>query len=308
MSGDGRTLHVLTGCTAAGKSAIALEWAQRWNAEIISCDSLLFYRGMDIGTAKPPAADRARVNHHFVDVLELTERMDVARYARLAREAADAIARRGRRILVVGGSGFYLKSFFGAVADSVEVPPPIREAVAARLAAEGLPALIGELRRLNPGGLGKLDEANPRRVVRALERCLASGRTLAELAADFSAQPAPFAGWEIKLAEIVRGAAELDARIEARTGAMLRAGLVEEVRGLIPRGLRDNPSAARAIGYREVLAQIDGELQGDLEKSIVQSTRALVKKQRTWFRTQLPDPVRVEAGEQVRPPEGWFGG
>src|SRR5262245_12827383 len=119
-------LFVLTGCTAVGKTELALCWAEAFRAEILSADSLLFYRGMDLGTAKPTAAERARVPHHLIDILGLGERMDVARYVELARRAAEEIVSRGRRVLVVGGSGFYLKSFFSPVTDQVAVPAEIR--------------------------------------------------------------------------------------------------------------------------------------------------------------------------------------
>lgn len=290
------TLHVLTGCTAVGKTALALAWAERCGAEIVSCDSLLFYRGLDLGTAKPTAAERARVPHHLIDVVEPRERFDVARYVDLARTAVEAIHARGRPVLVVGGSGFYLKAFFGPVADAVPVPPALRAELEARLAQEGLPALVAVLRDLNPEGLGPLDTANPRRVLRALERCRASGRTLAALAADFAARPGPFAACDVRLVELTRPPAVLDRLIQVRVEAMLAAGLVEEVRGLLARGLRENPSAAGAIGYRETIAHLDGRLPGgELAAAIMRSTRALVRKQRTWFRTQLPPHARIAA-------------
>jgi tRNA dimethylallyltransferase len=286
---SGRVLHVLTGCTAVGKTEWALRWAEENDAEIISCDSLLFYRGMDIGTAKPSAAEFARVRHHLVDIREISEPMNVALYAPMALAAAEDIRSRGRKILVVGGSGFYLKSFFAPIADGLDVPPEVRARVSAVLDAGGLPALIAELGRLNPGGLGGIDAANPRRVASALGRCLASGRTIAELSADFALAASPFAAWEVRLARIDRPAAELEARIAARTEAMLRSGLVEEVRGLLAAGLRSNPSAARAIGYRETIEAIDGRAPVEgLAAAIAKDTRSLVKKQRTWFRTQLP--------------------
>lgn len=291
-----RTIHVLTGCTAVGKTELALAWAEANGAEIVSCDSLLFYRGADIGTAKPTRAELARVPHHLIDLCDLTERMDVTHYVTRARSAVADIHGRGRRVLVTGGSGFYLKAFFAPVADGVEVPPAIRSDVHARLEQRGLPALVAELRRLNPDGLGPLDVLNPRRVTRALERCLASGRTLAELQADFAAQPAPFADHEVKLVELVRAPADLEARIGRRVEAMLAAGLVDEVRGLLARGLKDNPSAAGAIGYRETVDFLEGRLaEKELAPLIVRNTRALVKKQRTWFRTQLPPHPRVDA-------------
>jgi tRNA dimethylallyltransferase len=297
-----RILYVLTGPTAVGKTALALDWAEANGAEILSCDASLFYRGMDIGTAKPSLAERARVPHHLIDICAVPDRMDVAKYVELARPAAEGIAARGRRILVTGGSGFYLKAFFGPVADEVAVPPELRSEIEAKLAREGLEALLAELRALNPAGLGGLDIQNPRRVTRALERCRASGRTLAELFADFAARPGPFADWEVKAVRLDRESEELRGRIVKRVDVMLHAGLVDEVRRLRAEGLEANPSAASAIGYRETLAMLRGELpQAELAPAIALNTWALVRKQRTWVRTQLPsDKVRVLSAAEAR--------
>lgn len=297
-----RVLHILTGCTAVGKTEWALRWAEANNGEIISCDSLLFYRGMDIGTAKPTRAERTRVPHHLIDICAVTERMDVTYYVTKARAALTEITERGRAVLVTGGSGFYLKSFFAPVADTVEVSPELRAEVAGHSHEE----VLARLRTLNPGGLGALDCSNPRRVTRALERCLASGRPLADLAADFARQPAPFADWEVNLTEIARAPEELERRIEARVRAMLDDGLVEEVRRLRAEGLEKNASAAGAIGYREVLAMLDGKITApEMAAEITKNTRALVKKQRTWFRTQLP-PHRTLPAEILRQPADLF--
>ena len=299
-----RTLHVLTGCTAVGKTELALRWAEANNAEIVSCDSLLFYRGADIGTAKPSQTELARVPHHLIDVCEVTEQMDVTYYVTKARAVIDDIMGRKRQVLVTGGSGFYLRAFLGPVADAVEVAEELRTELRGRLEKEGLTALVKELQGLNPAGLGALDIQNPRRVLRALERCRASGRTLAELLRDFAAQPAPFADYAVKLSELVREPAELDQRIESRVAAMLRDGLVEEVRGLLAKGLKQNPSAARAIGYRETIDFIEGRLpalsqsngpETELGAAIAKNTRALVKKQRTWFKAQLPPHRQPDA-------------
>ena len=291
-----RVIHVLTGCTAVGKTELALRWAEANGAEVVSCDSLLFYRGMDLGTAKPTRAELARVPHHLIDVRAVTEPMDVTYYVTLARAAVAEIHARGKAVLVTGGSGFYLKSFFSPVADGVEVGAEIRTAVRARLEREGLAALVAELHRLNPAGLGALDVQNPRRVTRALERCLATGRPLAELRAEFAAQPAPFVDYEVRLCELVREKDDLDRRIAARVETMLRGGLVAEVRGLLAQGLKENPSAAKAIGYRETIEFIEGRLpESELAAAIAQNTRQLVRKQRTWFKTQLPAHAPVDA-------------
>lgn len=297
-------LRVLTGPTAVGKTEWALRWAEARGAEIVSCDSLLFYRGMDIGTAKPTTAERRSVPHHLIDIREVTDPMDVTAYVAHAREAIDALVARGKPVLVTGGSGFYLRAFLAPVADDISVPVEMRAAVG-QLSRE---QALERLRQLNPAGLGPLDTANPRRVTRALERCLASGRTLSELAADFARQPSPFADFTVQLTRLDREPADLDARIEQRVAAMLRAGLVDEVRRLRAAGLEGNPSAAKAIGYREVLAMLDGRLaEVELPAAIVRNTRALVKKQRTWFRTQLP-AHRVIAADAIRSVDELFPG
>ena len=289
-------LHVLTGPTAVGKTEWALRWAEQRGAEIISCDSLLFYRGMDIGTAKPSATELARVPHHLINLCMVTERMDITDYVAAARRAADDIVARGRTVLVTGGSGFYLKCFFSAVADDVTVPAEVRIEVGALTLTEA----IVQLKALNPAGLGSLDVANPRRVTRALERCLVSGKTLATLTEEFGRKPGSFADWPIKLVRLDREPDDLGRRISERVNVMLRDGLVGEVMRLRAAGLEKNPSATLAIGYREVSAMLDGVLpEAALAEEIAKNTRALVKKQRTWFRTQLPEH-RVLAAAALR--------
>jgi tRNA dimethylallyltransferase len=304
----GRVLHVLTGCTAVGKTEWALRWAEANSAEIISCDSLLFYRGMDVGTAKPTAEERARVPHHLIDIRDVGEPMNVAIYTAMARKAADDIIGRGRAVLVVGGSGFYLKSFLAPIADGLEVPAGVRSRVAEIQESSGLAGMVEELRRLNPLGVEGIDLANPRRVAGALGRCLASGRTLSELTADFARAKSPFDGWRVHLARLDRAPSDLEPRIAARVEAMLRAGLVDEVRRLLDAGLRSNPSAARAIGYRETIEAIEGRAPTEgLAQAITKDTRALVKKQRTWFRTQLPAHRVVDASDPSGEPSLFLG-
>jgi tRNA dimethylallyltransferase len=295
-------LHVLTGPTAVGKTEWALRWAEQHRAEIVSCDSLLFYRGLDIGTAKPAWAERARVLHHLIDIRDVTQPMDITDYVRLARAAVDDITQRGQAVLVTGGSGFYLKAFFSPVADTISIPPTVRSRVAQLTLAEA----VEQLRGLNPDGLGALDTANPRRVARALERCLASGRKHLDLVGEFARQPSPFADFAIKLTRLEREPDEMARRIDERVAAMVAAGLVEEVRRLRAAGLEQNRSARKAIGYREVIAMLDGQLSPvDLMAEIAKNTRALVKKQRTWFRTQVP-PHRVVAVAAISGTEELF--
>lgn len=285
------TLHVITGPTAVGKTGFALDYAEARGAEIVSCDASLVYRGMDVGTAKPTRQEQARVPHHLIDLSPVDRPFDIVAYDRAAREAVEEIRERGREVVVTGGSGFYLKSFFEPVIDAVEVPPAVREEVAAIDSGGGLPALLERLREASPEGFGRLDTLNPRRVQRALERCLASGRSLPDLQSEFAKRPKPYPDWDKRLMLLEREPAELKARVLRRAEAMLEAGLVEEVERLRHAGIERNPGAASAIGYREVLAHLRGQLaEGDLLSAIVTDTLRLVKKQRTWFRTQLPRP------------------
>jgi tRNA dimethylallyltransferase len=178
----------------------------------------------------------------------------------------------------------------------------LRAEIEAKLAGEGLAALVAELKALNPQGLGALDVDNPRRVTRALERCRASGKTLDVLAADFARMPAPFAGWDVRCTRLDREPTDLERRIARRVDAMLADGLVAEVERLRVAGIERNLSASRAIGYRETLAWLTERMSrrdvptSELAAEIDKNTRALVKKQRTWFRTQLPEH-RVVAAE-----------
>lgn len=292
------TLHLLTGPTAVGKTELALRWAEAFQAEIISADSLLFYQGMDIGTAKPNAADRARVPHHLINIAPVSEPLNVSRYVELALHAVRDVQRRGKRVLVTGGSGFYLKAFYAPVADDTLPMPAARAEVEQIEQTLGLAGLLTRLRELNPNGLGSLDICNPRRVARALERCLASGKTLSELEQAFAKAESPFARWPKKTVLLTREKESLAARIAQRTTAMLEAGLVDEVKNLISAGIRQNSSATRAIGYRETLDWLEkGETDlAGLEAAISLSTRQLAARQRKWFRNQLEPDKTQEMG------------
>lgn len=287
-------LYFLTGPTGVGKTALSLAAAKTLGAEILSADSLCFYRGMDIGTAKPTWAERAEVPHHGIDLVEASEQYSVEAYARLARSVVADCAARERHVLVVGGSGFYLKSFFVPVQDGIETPAEIRAEVAALFAQAGLPGLLAELAPYDAGQVAVLDRQNPRRVMKALERCRAVGRPLVELQAAFAALPEPYADSTKHVCLLERPPEELRSRVRARVAAMLAAGLVEEVEALRVAGFEANPSAAGAIGYRETLAMLRGELaREDLAELIAVHTDQLIRKQRIWFRRQVPIHRRI---------------
>ncbi len=250
------TIHLLTGPTASGKSALALASAQAHGAEILSCDALQVYKGLDIGTAKPTTAERACVPHHGLDLCDAARTYSVAAYRDYAARTVAEIHRRGKAVLVVGGSGFYLKCFFAPVADDVEIPAAVEQEVRALEQSGGLAALVARLRAASPEGMGTVDLHNPRRVSRALARCLASGRSVPELAARFAQRGTPFDQFEKKLVRVERTPADLAERIRVRAMEMLGKGLIEEVRKLAD-ALRANPAAGSAIGYRETLAWLD---------------------------------------------------
>lgn len=299
-------IYCLSGCTAVGKTELALGWSEANHAEIVNCDSLLFYKGLDIGTAKPTSEELNRVPHHLVNILEPHERMDVGRYLELAERAIREIQSRGKKVLVTGGSGFYLKAFFHPVVDGVEVSESTAMSVA-ELMDQGLGAAVNELQRLNPDGLNGLDTENPRRVAKALERCLESGLTLLELKDAFLAQTNPLLEAPKSLCILEREKEELNSRIGRRVEMMLEDGLVDEVAGLLNQGIEQNPSACNAIGYRETLAYLRGEYDlATLGATIATNTRRLAKKQRTWFRGQfqgigrrldLSDDRQIECSE-----------
>ena len=286
-----QTLHIITGPTAVGKTEYALSYAQKHDAEIVSCDASLVYRGMNIGTAKPSPEELARVPHHLIDVNDVDEPYDIVAYVRDAQAAVKDIFARGKSVVVTGGSGFYLKSFFAPVIDIVVVSDAIRAQVADLYESKGLEGLVADLGQRSPEGFGNLDRLNPRRVLRALERCIASGKSLPALQAEFAARPEPYADFQKRYVLLERDAENLRQRVSRRVEMMLQAGLIEEVECLRELGIESNPSAAAAIGYRETLSYLKGDIQlKALAPAIIQNTNHLVKKQRTWFRTQIRRP------------------
>ena len=274
------TVLALVGPTAVGKTALSLAVAAALDTEIISVDSRQVYRGMDIGTAKATAAERAAVPHHLLDVVAPDEAYSVALYQRQARTVIARLHANGKLPLLVGGTGLY----FRAVCDGLVLPPvppqpELRAEWEARVAAGDLASLGAELRRLDPVGAARLDLANPRRVIRALEVTRVSGR-------PFSAwqrrQPPPFRTVWLGLA---RPRAELYARINARASEQIAAGLVEEVRGLVQQGYDYDLPAMQSLGYREIGQYLQGQLT--LDEAIAsqqQATRRYARRQLTWFR------------------------
>jgi tRNA dimethylallyltransferase len=265
-------LIALVGPTATGKSALAVELAERLGGEVVNADSMQLYRGMDIGTAKPTAAEQRGVPHHLLDVWDVTERASVAEYQRLARAAVDDVLSRGLVPLLVGGSGLYVR----AVTDELEFPgtdPELRARLESELAELGAPALHTRLSEMDPAAAAGILPSNGRRLVRALEVIELTGR-------PFTATlPAPVQRYDT--VQIGLDRADLDDRVAARVDRMWVAGLVAEVRSLEARGLRDGPTASRALGYQQVLALGDTDAA---RADTVRATRRFVRRQRSWFR------------------------
>lgn len=288
------TLYFLAGVTASGKSSVALDWAEANQAEILSCDSIALYRGMNIGAAKPSVEDQRRVRHHGLDLSKVSERYDVSQYLHYAEKIVSEVYRRKKKILVVGGSGFYLRSFFAAVVDEVVIDGTIRQNVQELYQNDGLTGLISKLKQMNPSGLGEIDQANPVRVIKALERCTATGLSIQELKEEFEKKPTPYQNFQKKTCLLDRRDEEIEILIEARTRSMISEGLIGEVETLMKLGLTENYPASSSIGYRETLSYIRGEIsKDDLAKAIQLSTRQLVSKQRKWFRKYYPSDQRL---------------
>lgn len=265
----------LVGPTASGKSAIALAVARALgDVEVVTVDSMQVYRGLDIGTAKPTAAERAEVPHHLLDLVEPEEEFSVAEFQRAARAAIDDIESRGRRALLVGGTGLYLR----AVVDDLDLPGQY-PAVRAELAGEpDTAALHARLQQLDPLAASRTTDSNRRRVERALEVTLGSGRPFSSFGPGLDAYPAgpTIVGVDVPLDE-------LDGRIEARVAAMLDAGLVEETRQLVGRSL--SRTAERAVGYAELLEHLAGaRTLDDAVGETIRRTRRLARRQLRWFR------------------------
>jgi tRNA dimethylallyltransferase len=273
-------LLAIVGPTASGKSEAGLAVAEALGAEIVSVDSMLVYRGMDVGTAKPSPAERARVPHHLIDVARPSEPFSVARYRELAEAAVRGIRARGHRVLLVGGSGLY----FRAVVDRLEFPgtdPGTRSMLEAEAAALGPERLHRRLAELDPAAAARIEPRNVRRTVRALEVAAVTGR-------PFSAFQAAWDRYEpgrVRAAGIEIPREVLAARIEARVRAMVAGGLLEEVRTLVAQGLGRWLTASQAIGYAEFARHLAGELT--LEEAVastVRRTRELARRQMVWFR------------------------
>jgi tRNA dimethylallyltransferase len=274
---------LLAGPTAVGKSDIAVLLAERLGGEIISVDSMQIYRGLDIGTAKASPEERARVPHHLIDVVNLTEPFDAARFIDLAHRAVAEIQGRGRLPILCGGTGLYFKAFLEGLGQT----PPTDAALRAVIETTPLPDLLRELAERDPVTYERIDRQNPRRVIRAIEVIRLTGQ-------PFSTQRA---AWQPSTLDprpsplqfgLARSPADLQRRIDARVDGMFRRGWVVETEHLLNRGLAQNRIAMQALGYRQIAEHLGGERSLPETIDLVKlRTRQFAKKQMTWFRRQL---------------------
>ncbi len=287
----------IVGPTATGKSALGVALAEILEGEIVNADALQVYRGFDIGTAKPGPADRERVPHHLIDILEPSEIYSAGEFARRAREAIADIQGRGKLPIVVGGSGLYLRALFSGISPIPPGDPQMQGELRARLAAEGLASLRDELARVDPRTEARLAPGDTQRVLRALEVARVTGRPLSSWIAEQPFGTQSIAGVRVGL---TLPRAILYDRIAGRVARMLEAGWLEEVERLLRLGLSPRFPAFQAIGYRQLVRHLEGD--GSLEQAIagiVQETRRFAKRQETWFRKE-PDVTWFSAQELKR--------
>jgi tRNA dimethylallyltransferase len=273
---------VLAGATAIGKSEIALLLAERVNGEIVSVDSMQVYRGLDIGTAKPSIAERGRVPHHLIDILELTESFDAARFAQFASEATATIQARGRLPILCGGTGLYFKVLLDGLGETPASDPSLRT----KLEAIPLPDLLQELAATDAATYERIDRQNARRVIRAIEVIRLTGKPFSQQRAKW-----PHPGVNPSQAPLffglTRASGDLRRRIDVRVDEMFRRGLLSETEELLRCGLGQNPTANQALGYKQAIEHLRGlrSLSETIELVKIR-TRQYGKRQMTWFRRQ----------------------
>ncbi len=274
----------VVGPTASGKTALAIELAKRLGGEVISCDSMQIYRGMDIGTAKPSEAEKCGIPHHLIDIIEPSESFSAAEYAPLARAAIDDITSRGKIPIFCGGTGLYLDAVITANKYcEAETNESLRASLLAEAAAKGVDALWNRLNEVDPIEASNIHPNNVKRVARALEIYLTTGRPKSEWDAESRLEPSPY---ETTFFALDWERQTLYSRIDRRVDIMLEDGLVAEVKGLLDSGrLPRSSTAAQAIGYKELISYLDGERSLDESAAeIKQSSRRYAKRQLTWFR------------------------
>ena len=285
----------VVGPTASGKSALGIALAHEFDGEVVNVDSMQLYKGMDIGTAKLPAAEREGIPHHLLDIWEVTRTASVAEYQALAVATVERIMARGKVPVLVGGSMLYVQSLIDAWSFP-PTDPTVRAKYEARLGEIGVDALHAELADVDPAAARVIEDKDPRRTVRALEVIELTGKPFQASQPPKNAAPR----WSTRILGLRTNAEWLNPRIELRTKLMFEQGLIDETRGLVDAGLVRDSTAGRAIGYAQVLALLDGELtEAEAVKQTITGTRRYVRRQRSWFNRD-PRTVWLDAaGDDV---------
>jgi len=274
---------LILGVTGTGKGQLAFDLAESFDAEILSIDSMKVYRRMDIGTAKPPKEARKRVNYHLIDVVEPSEPFSVGRFLGLAYDAIEQIKRRKRKIIAVGGTALYIKALLYGLFEGPGADEQIRAELCARVQAEGLEALYGELSKVDPAAAGHISAKDGKRIIRALEVYKITGKPISSLQQQFDAERS-LHNWT--LIGLRREKADTSSRINKRAKKMIAAGLVDEVESLLAEDKPLSKQARCAIGYAEIIEHLKGRISlEEAAELIKKNTRRLAKSQRTWFRT-----------------------
>ena len=275
---------VIAGPTASGKTATGVALCQKFNGEVVSADSMQIYRRMTIGTAKPTSEEMQGVKHHMIDVAEPEENWSVARYVEAAAACVEDILARGKLPVIVGGTGLYIDSLLsGRTFAGGPVNEALRQELSERYDEIGAEGLLGELRKVDPERAAKLHPGDKKRIVRALEVFILTGKTITQHAAETKAIPPR---WEAaKIALDFENRQDLYDRIDRRVDDMFARGLMDEVRALLDSGVPDDCTAMQAIGYKEAVAALRGESsEEDARAMIQQESRRYAKRQLTWFR------------------------
>jgi tRNA dimethylallyltransferase len=283
---DTPPLFLLTGPTGAGKTEWALRLAEVAPLELVSVDSALVYRGLDIGTAKPSREVRARVPHHLIDICDPAESYSAGRFLADALRAVTGIHARGHVPLLVGGTMLYVRALLHGLAPLPQAAPELRRELDARAAEHGWPALHAELARLDPAAAARITPHDRQRIQRALEVCYTTGRPISELQRD---TVSPLSGWRVQHWMLApRERATLHARIAQRFDTMMRDGFLDEVRALRDRGdLTARHASMRAVGYRQLWSHLEGQCSlQEAGRRAVAATRQLAKRQLTWMRAE----------------------
>ena len=298
MSVNEMTITILTGPTACDKTEVGFTVAQKINGEIISADSMLFYRGMDIGTAKPPPGMRALVPHHFIDIIDPWESYSVGKYVDGVETLINDTGSKKRKFLVVGGSPLYIKGLVDGIFNGPEADWNIRKELEEIAEKKGNLYVHGVLQQIDPVKAGELHPNDLRRIIRAIEVYRITGEPVSVLQEQYKLARK---NYRFKVMCITRERKDIYRRINERVDTMFEKGLVDEVRSLVdnPEGL--SKEARQALGYKEVIQYLDGGLTLDDAKEMVKlNTRRFAKRQMTWFRS-FPDVQWLEAEEHEEP-------